>query len=710
MLTDSGVSNVHARVLWREGRWWVEDLASQNGTLVNGAKISALTPLKTGDAIALGTVLVGFAEVGGAPPRVKLTPQGQPSASRRLTGEVLMQGMPARKQVPGRSKDGEEVATASGEGGPLPSYDVGDTEHTAPSGVALVPTDEGTSPDRKPLVALKGAQLGYGAQGSGAGDETNVGLPAVDDDEGPASLQPGTPAPGQGARERDLSTAIGRAPSGPGPERPSLPERAPVPERSSGSAERPAGLARGSGPQVLVPRPSAPREPKALSSPGGAVPVGRGNVSGQVVIPGGPAPRASEPVLVPRPSAPRPGPPQEAQTGPRMADDQKTALKASPYEAMATPYENVETVARAPVVPEVTPIEPRKAIEHTRIASVGPPSSAAAKEISQTRPVVPTVPAPQESAADRARRKREATKSVWLMLAFQWSVLPKKVQALAAAGAGALVLGLGVALALGTDEGKRAPAGPEPQVLSTTDEVEASFGFGLEVDFERRDSKTFKYSLNAPTDAAVVVHLRGQGIGHEELAVSSNGNDVGFVPEDMAVPNRDLQVLVPPRALLKGAENVITFENRRAASQDTWRISNLKLEVIAIPPQTREGQALEEARRLLKQAQGHLETKEVATSNLYRAWKLYRDVWVVLLALPEDARTSLYSDARFKHAELGRELDQRCGASLLEAKKQMELKNPDRAKVILDDIPTHFPGKEHPCQNLALAKSAEYEL
>jgi hypothetical protein len=116
--------------MFREGRWWLEDLASQNGTLLNGARINVTTALKTGDAIALGTVLVGFAEVGEISGRVKLQPQGVPVASRRMTGEVLMQGMPARKQA--STEKFEEVATASGEGGPTVDFGEIDSELTSP--------------------------------------------------------------------------------------------------------------------------------------------------------------------------------------------------------------------------------------------------------------------------------------------------------------------------------------------------------------------------------------------------------------------------------------------------------------------------------------------------------------------------------------------------------------------------------------------------
>ncbi len=52
---DAVVSAVHARV-WRDagGSWWLEDLGSTNGTWLNGRRIAAAEPLRSGDRFSLG--------------------------------------------------------------------------------------------------------------------------------------------------------------------------------------------------------------------------------------------------------------------------------------------------------------------------------------------------------------------------------------------------------------------------------------------------------------------------------------------------------------------------------------------------------------------------------------------------------------------------------------------------------------------------------
>jgi pSer/pThr/pTyr-binding forkhead associated (FHA) protein len=49
-----GVSHLHARLLLRGGRYWIEDLGSKNGTLLNGRKLTDRISLNSGDKIDLG--------------------------------------------------------------------------------------------------------------------------------------------------------------------------------------------------------------------------------------------------------------------------------------------------------------------------------------------------------------------------------------------------------------------------------------------------------------------------------------------------------------------------------------------------------------------------------------------------------------------------------------------------------------------------------
>jgi FHA domain len=54
-LTDGRLSRQHARIDFRNGSFWVTDLASQNGTLINGHLLTDAHCLQPGDTIEVGT-------------------------------------------------------------------------------------------------------------------------------------------------------------------------------------------------------------------------------------------------------------------------------------------------------------------------------------------------------------------------------------------------------------------------------------------------------------------------------------------------------------------------------------------------------------------------------------------------------------------------------------------------------------------------------
>ncbi len=55
---DNFVSQVHARVFRRENEYWVEDLGSTNGTLMNGRRLSGPAPVRRGDRLQVGRTVL----------------------------------------------------------------------------------------------------------------------------------------------------------------------------------------------------------------------------------------------------------------------------------------------------------------------------------------------------------------------------------------------------------------------------------------------------------------------------------------------------------------------------------------------------------------------------------------------------------------------------------------------------------------------------
>lgn len=61
VLDDEFVSSAHAMVSLREGRWWLRDEGSTNGTMVNGQRIEGEMPLREGDELQIGHVRLRLA-------------------------------------------------------------------------------------------------------------------------------------------------------------------------------------------------------------------------------------------------------------------------------------------------------------------------------------------------------------------------------------------------------------------------------------------------------------------------------------------------------------------------------------------------------------------------------------------------------------------------------------------------------------------------
>ncbi len=56
VLEDAFVSAEHALLTRRERQWWLEDLQSRNGTLLNDLPVAEATIVSTGDVITIGSV------------------------------------------------------------------------------------------------------------------------------------------------------------------------------------------------------------------------------------------------------------------------------------------------------------------------------------------------------------------------------------------------------------------------------------------------------------------------------------------------------------------------------------------------------------------------------------------------------------------------------------------------------------------------------
>ncbi|WP_371823565.1 FHA domain-containing protein [Myxococcus sp. CA056] len=353
------------------------------------------------------------------------------------------------------------------------------------------------------------------------------------------------------------------------------------------------------------------------------------------------------------------------------------------------------------------PGAPAFALSALAVAPAPGTSPLAAESTTKVSPApAPTGP----SAADRARQRRELASSRGGRLLLWWRGLPL-ARKLLTSTVTLFVLGLaGSALAFVFLPGGLAAGGPGSEPLSLgVENVPDSFGLGEGVRWERTDQKSFDFQFVAPTRAVALLHYQASGISKEEVSLALNGVNLGWVPPDTTTTaERELEHILPANTLKRGALNSFVFDNvRNPPGNETWRVWNLRLEVIPVPELPPE-QLLSQAREYASTGRRFFDTKGVGAENLFRAWQQFRFAWLTLEAL--DTKPDLYQDVRYQLSQVSAELDHQCAQLMLEFQRSVQFRSARKARAALQEVSRRFPTTEHRCHNLAQEKAFEHEL
>ncbi|HZI12217.1 MAG TPA: FHA domain-containing protein [Myxococcus sp.] len=359
-------------------------------------------------------------------------------------------------------------------------------------------------------------------------------------------------------------------------------------------------------------------------------------------------------------------------------------------------------MAAAATIQEMPRVELPPTGKLPAVAASRPEPKALEKSPARAEPEA-TVP----SAAERARRRRELSGSRGGQLALWFNQLPLKTRAAVGVGTLSVVLGSLVALAyVFWPEAGPGAKGPEPVALGR-DAVTDSFGLGEGVTWENEDLKEFDFEFVTPTRAVAVLHYQAAGISKEEVSLTLNGANLGWLPPDTNT-ERGLEHILPPGALKRGEQNTLVFDNvKNPPGADSWRVWNLRLEIIPVPELPPE-ELLAKAREYATEGADLYARKDIGAENLFRAWRQLRFAWITLEAV--DPKPELYHDVRYQLGQVAAELDQKCGQLMLDFQRSLQVRSRKKAKAALAEVGRRFPTAEHRCHNLGLQKAYEYEL
>ncbi|MCY1030837.1 FHA domain-containing protein [Corallococcus sp. BB11-1] len=337
-----------------------------------------------------------------------------------------------------------------------------------------------------------------------------------------------------------------------------------------------------------------------------------------------------------------------------------------------------------------------------------PPSDSEASSVQPARSVTVVAKVEPSTAADRARRRRQLARTLGGQVILAWNRQSRLRRVGFVSLACVVVLATLFGVVSLVSRSSLGLPGREPFKLGL-ETVPDSFGLGQGVRWIHADDKVFDFRFVSPTRAVAVLHYQASNISKDEVNLSLNGVSLGWVPPDTAqTQERELEQVMPPGLLRRNENNQVLFDNAlNPPGQESWRIWNLRLEIIPVP-ELPPDQLLASAREAVTAGARFYELKDVGGENLFRAWQQYRSAWITLEAL--DEKPDLYGEVRERIAQISTELDHRCGKLMLEFQQAVQFRSRRQAVAALAEVRRRFPSTEHRCHNLAVEKAYEHEL
>lgn len=240
------------------------------------------------------------------------------------------------------------------------------------------------------------------------------------------------------------------------------------------------------------------------------------------------------------------------------------------------------------------------------------------------------------------------------------------------------------------------------------------FGYGdnLGVNTQTRYELHFDFEVSETIPAIYYLYFESKGVeSADEVNISLNSVPLGNVNAGLGDYSKTQKIRLPKKHLNPGSINEIIFDhtlNTRTAGEDTWAISSVRLQMVPLPGcDSRTGECEREAHKYYEMAEKMWVAKQMAAENSYNALKNLNTSLLFLEAVEPKPEFTRSVQQMIRDVE--RYLDEICSKTMLQIKRDEEMRNYQGVVDELKNGLLWYPGADHHCRAKLEEKLAEYE-
>ena len=240
------------------------------------------------------------------------------------------------------------------------------------------------------------------------------------------------------------------------------------------------------------------------------------------------------------------------------------------------------------------------------------------------------------------------------------------------------------------------------------------FGYGshLGVTTQTRYELHFDFEVSETIPAIYYLYFESKGVESvDEVNISLNSVPLGNVNAGLGDYSKTQKIRLPKKHLIPGNINEIMFDhtmNTRTSGEDTWAISSVRLQMVPLPGcDPKNGECEREALKYYEMAEKMWIAKQMAAENSYNALKNLNTSLLFLEAV--EPKPEFTRSVQQMIREVERYLDEICSKTMLQIKRDEEMRNYQKVVNELKNGLLWYPGADHHCRSKLEEMLAEYE-